>query len=65
MTDFTPTSFAIDDQQEFCELCGTPETEEGQLASCEGVTVCEDCAREHGSELAQFADAMSEELRRL
>jgi ribosome-binding protein aMBF1 (putative translation factor) len=63
VTDFAPTVFAVDDSGEFCELCGEPD--DGQLGVLGGVTVCEECAREYGSDLVQFGDAMREELRRL
>jgi len=70
VTDFTPSTCNLSlcgarddgDDAGTCELCGG-EFEEG-LAICEGVLCCEACAREHGSELAGFHDAMDEELRR-
>jgi hypothetical protein len=52
VTDFKPTTF---------DVAVAPHLQAGDG----GVLVCEECVREHGSELVQFHDAMNEELRRL
>ena len=63
-TDFTPVNVDLyEDDVDTCELCGE-QCEDG-LAIVEGVLCCEPCAMEHGWDPFGFADAMSEELRRL
>jgi ribosome-binding protein aMBF1 (putative translation factor) len=42
-----------------CQICGSTES----IVTCEGVDVCESCAKKHGSELAQFHDDMMDDLR--
>jgi len=60
-TDHEPTS-ASEEERDICEWCGE-EFEVTQLVWCEETLVCTPCAEEHGLQLANFNDAMKEELR--
>ena len=43
-----------------CELCGD---DSNQLVDCEGVLCCEECAKEHGPKLAEYRDALDDDIR--
>lgn len=43
-----------------CELCGG---DFDGLVDCEGVLCCDVCAREHGSKLAEYRDALDDDIR--
>ena len=54
-----------DFEDDKCEHCGTYGTDEAPLAICEGALLCEACCLADGFDLANFRDAMDEELRDL
>jgi hypothetical protein len=47
-------------EESSCELCGA---EPEELFECEGFIVCEPCAHEHGSKLAEYRDDLDEDVR--
>lgn len=50
----------MNEQDDACELCGG---EPDELFECEGFLVCDSCAHEHGSKLAEYRDALDEDAR--
>lgn len=63
MTTFTPTTYDVMEDPSCCEICGAADSYDEPFGICEGARVCEPCAVRHGDSLAQFNDAMDEELR--
>jgi hypothetical protein len=43
-----------------CEIC---RGDFDELVDCEGVLCCYACAKEHGSKLAEYRDAMDDDIR--
>lgn len=49
-----------DGDEKTCELCGGDFDE---LVECEGVLGCDACIKEHASKLAEYRDALDDDIR--
>lgn len=54
------TVLVLEEDEQTCEVCGSARED---LVDCEGVSCCQPCAEKHGSRLAEFRDAMDDDIR--